>query len=866
MNIDYEDVHRFKRLNLPDLLRNYGHVLKQKGPNSYFTHCPFHDDKEPSLSVSQKNDVWLWHCFGCRKGGTVIDFVMKKENLSLQETYSKLKGNLPGASIREARPLNSMELLKHVADFYHKTFLSDKRGHDYLKSRSIHSPEIYTSFKIGFANGALKKTLSLTSALCEDLKQVGILNAEANEFFYNAVVIPLLDEDGNVVSFYGRNIERKSHLYLRGPHRGLVNRQGASNTEKIILTESILDALSLYELGERQVIPCYGTGGFTPDHEELLKTKRIKDVEIAFDSDEAGEKGAEALADRLLRMNIKTSRVKLPRGMKDLNDFLTAGKTKADFLSLTRERSETPLDLYTAVKENAALSLKIKDRDYRVRVQDEAFQTRLKVNVRLVTPNLNHIDIIDLYSERQRKLYARRVFQKIAVSDSEIERDLYRMIDEIEKDFTLVEDDKKTSREMSEPEKVQALLALKNPHLMSEIVSDLEKMGCVGEDASKLLGYIVTVSRKLEWPLSMIIVSQSGAGKSNLADTLEGVIPEEECVHLSRITPQALYYMERTELKRKVLIIEEKEGSESADYSIRVLQSKKVLRLALPVKDPKSGNSRTKVIEVEGPVVIIETTTKSELNPENTSRCFIVYLDESEEQTKRIHAYQRFQKTLEGAHAKKDAEALTRKHQNMQRLLKPLLIHIPYVNHIHFPTKWMRTRRDLMKFLNLIEAVTFLHQHQREIKKTADGIECIEATLEDYKVAYEISKDVFGDSLSELMKPEKDFLEKIKSMLEEKGMTRFTRREVREHTNLPDHSVRKSLRILEELEYLLIAQGQNGLRYEYELNSATTLTREIILGLTTPDDLEKALREPCRKVNPIKLNGISAPCELLEKT
>jgi len=269
-------------------------------------------------------------------------------------------------------------------------------------------------------------------------------------------------------------------------------------------------------------------------------------------------------------------------------------------------------------------------------------------------------------------------------------------------------------------------------------------------------------------------------------------------------------------------------------------------------------------------VVVIETTTKTDHNPENTSRCFVVYMDESEEQTKRIHAFQRKQKTLQGSKDKKESERLRAKHRNIQRLLRTLTVSIPFVDQIKFPSKWMRTRRDYPKFLNLIEAVSFLHQYQRELKKDEEGIEYIEATLEDYKIAYQISKDVFGDSFSELQKPEADFLGRIKAMLEGKKQLRFTRREVREYTGLPDHLVRRSLEALVSLEYLNLAEGKNGVRYEYQINPYPVQAKEIIEGLTAPKDLEchlaGTLREPCSKVKPFKLNGITLPCDLAGKS
>ena len=882
MNIENGHVETLKRLDFLEILHSSGYTPKQKSPTSYMMNCPFHEDKTPSFSISLVGQKWLWHCFGCGKGGDILRFVMLKDNLTYPEALKKFCP--PNGNGHSTPAINPLELLRTVVEFYHKSFFSaqggsasggeDKRGLEYLKSRGIKSEEVIRSFEIGFVNGSLKRILSPKSEAFKTLKDIGILNEEGNECFYNSVVVPLFDEDQNPVGLYGRNISRQQHLYLKGPHKGLMNPHGAKDTDKVILTESVIDALSLYELGIRNVIPCYGAGGFTESHAKLLAKENIKEVEISFDHDDAGTRGAGDLAAKLAGLGIKSSRVNLPQGIKDPNDFLVGKGTKEAFQALERIPVEIPKTLFEAVaceiqKEKNALHLKIKDRDYRILLPEYDSIHSLRVNVKLRVGESYHIDVLDLYSERQRKSYARKIEEKFASSAGEVEQDLYRILEELEKEKTKAHAPEEKPKPMSEEEKEEALNSLKSPRLVQEILEDLEKMGCVGEETSKLLGYIVTLSRKLDEPLSMIIVSQSGAGKSNLADTLEKCVPPEESVHLSRITPQALYYMEKEALKRKVLLIEEKEGSRDADYSIRVLQSKKLLTLAVPMKDPKDGKLKTQTFMVEGPVVVIETTTRTDLNPENTSRCFIVYLDESEEQTKKIHAFQRKQKTLEGQLRRKEADSLALKHQNLQRLLKPLVVHIPFVDRLKFPSKWMRTRRDYQKFLNLIEAVAFLHQYQRELKRTEDSTEYIEATLEDYQIAYDLSKEIFGDLLSELKKPEIDFLEEVKRMAEDLKLRRFTCRMVREFTCLPDHLVRRYLDTLHRMEYLWLLEGKNGVRFEYEVNSEPFSAREIIQGLTTPTELKAHLltvgREPFRKVNRSGGNGLASPFELLRK-
>ena len=900
MQIEHDEFQRLKRLSLVSILRFYGYTPKPNGgltslnPNAWMMLCPFHEDKHPSFSVSKKGDVDLWHCFACNIGGTVIDFVMKKENLTLPETFKLLRERFVGQTglshskdRKEASPLhngkgltaltlqraasltpsgsphhgaypalNRLELLKNVSDFYHKTFFEDQRGMEYLRARGLKSEEIYRSFKIGFVNGSLRKTLSYSNPLMKELKDLGILNEEGNERFYLSVVIPLLDEDGNVVGLYGRSTKEKRHLFTRGPHQGLVNRQGALDTKKVILTESILDALSLYELGIRNVIPCYGTRVFTPDHEKLLRKQEIQELEICFDNDDPGLKGAKALAEKL--SGVRSSLVKLPVGIKDPNDFLLACKPKADFEKLPRlPLTPTPSlggckedasaakgsdEAYEITKDNRALHLEKQGRHYRVFLPEFDSIYCLRVNLRLFVGEEDHVDVFDLYNERHRERFARKASQKLGLEENTLKKDLRLLLEELEKEKEASLKSEDQVPEMTPEEKEEALKSLKNPALTQEILEDLEKIGCVGEESGKLLGYLVTISRKLESPLSMIIVSQSSSGKSNLADVLGSVTPKEEVIHLSRITPQALYYMEKNALKGKLLIIEEKKGSEEANYPLRALQSKQSLSVAATLKDPKTGEMKTKTFGIEGSPSTLETTTDSSVHPENASRCFVNYMDESEEQTKKIHSFQRRRKSLEGILEKEALKKLKTKHQNMQRLLRPLAVVIPYAEHIHFPSKLTRTRRDNERFLNLIQVTTFLHQYQRQVKKTTEGLEYIEATQEDYQVAYKLAKDVLFDSLQEPQKLEKDFYEKLKTLSTEKSLKAFTVRTVREYTHLPDYLVRRYLDTLVRMEYLYLIEGKNGVKFEYTLNPAPMEGEEILQGLTTPEELGRILK------------------------
>jgi hypothetical protein len=317
--------------------------------------------------------------------------------------------------------------------------------------------------------------------------------------------------------------------------------------------------------------------------------------------------------------------------------------------------------------------------------------------------------------------------------------------------------------------------------------------------------------------------------------------------------------MKGKSLKRKLLIVEERIGAEGADYGIRTLQSKKKLTQVVTIKDAQTGEMKAEQFEVEGPVAYIETTTQVRIHDENATRCFEIYLDESEEQTARIHFLQRAAKTLSGLKRKTQHDVLIKRHHNMQRMLRPVKVVIPYVESITFPTRWLRTRRDHARFLNLIEVVAFLHQYQRPTgnldiipspfqgEGQGEGSSIfIEATPQDYAIAYGLAKDIMGESLTELKKPQRELLKKIEELVEERN-DEVTRRVIRERTGLADTRLRELLRDLVTLEYLMQKEGGQGKTCRYALGERSTVGKELIAGLTTPEELAKKTKNEINK-------------------
>jgi hypothetical protein len=318
--------------------------------------CPFHDDKEPSLVVTPSKN--LWNCLGaCGAGGSAIDWVMKARGLSFRHAVELLRADhysslaaasKPGAvkrtSVRALPPpvtedANERALLAQVVDYYHDAFKSSPEAQMYLQHRGLMSSEMVERFRIGFANRTLgyrlpDKNRAAGEKMRGSLQRLGILRESGHEHFNGSIVIPIfgvkdgsgLTDYGDVRGIYGRKIThalRKGtpmHLYLPGPHRGVWNEQVVAASSEIILCEAILDALTFWCAGYRNVTSSYGVNGFTEDHLGAFKKWGTRRVLIAYDRDEAGEKAAAALAERLLSAGLDCYRILFPKGM-DANDY-----------------------------------------------------------------------------------------------------------------------------------------------------------------------------------------------------------------------------------------------------------------------------------------------------------------------------------------------------------------------------------------------------------------------------------------------------------------------------------------------------------------------------------------------------------------
>jgi DNA primase catalytic core len=700
------------------------------------------------------------------------------------------------------------------------------------------------------------------------------------------------------------------HLYLPGPHRGVFNIAAFAASDEIIVCESLVDALTLWCAGFRHVTAAYGTEGFTPDHGEALQHHAIRRVLIAYDNDDAGNKAANALATELLADGLECFRIEWPAG-QDVNDVAVAARAPTDVLGhairkarwmgkgappttrratpipepppapLAAEPSNAdepleepppptrqvepavvspapPVDEDAPQVNDREVLLSFGERRWRVRGLDRASSfDALRVNVMCSVPDGRggvrfHVDTLDLYSARARTSFLVAAAAELGVGEDVVKRDLGRVLlacerlaDEV---VTAAQTPADEPPRMTDPEKTAALALLRDPRLVERIVDDFAKAGVVGEQTNCLVGYLAAVSRKLARPLAVIVQSTSAAGKSALMDAVLAMVPDEECVRFSAMTGQSLFYVGESDLAHKVLAIAEEEGAERAAYALKLLQSDGELSIASTGKDTASGRLVTHTYRVTGPTAIVLTTTSIEVDEELLNRCLVLTVDEDRAQTRAIHDRQRQAQTLDGLLASVERDDVVSLHRNAQRLLEPLAVVNPFADRLTFADTATRTRRDHVKYLTLISAITLLHQHQRQIKTATKGgrqIRYVETTAADIALANTLAHEVLGRSLDELPPGTRRLLDALHAHVTDRcdsegldrDLVRFTRRQLRETLGFGDTQLKVHLARLVDLELVIPHRLESG-GWSYELAWHGDGDSRVLPGLLDPTHLE----------------------------
>lgn len=851
-------------VDIVTLFSDFGVKLEKKGSN-YMGCCPWHDDKTPSLSVDKTKG--LYNCFGCGESGDIFNLVMKMKGVDFKQASLYLKGHpivLVEQSKKELKievveDISGEELLERVKDFYFKELQRNNKALDYLEKRGLNDISLIKHYEIGFSTGTLKEILSENQI--EELKKLGVLSPKGQEVLLNHIIFPLKNSKNQVVGFYGRATDNRSkikHKYLKGGHKGLLDRMVLEVfKDDIILTESVIDAVSLKKIGFNNVMPCYGVNGFSEPHLIEFTDRMIKNITIAFDSDEAGISGSKNLKEELIKEGFKVREINVPKG-KDWNDYLLDGGTKEEVEELLNtitfdEKSKKPFEVE---HKEGKYTFTFKETIYRVAGVKEVFVSNLRVNIKAEKEGKNYLDNVDLYSARSRNGFTERLATTLDIPSIQVEKEIVQIIEHLEtvRDQAL-SDEVETEIILSTEDKELGLSFLKDPNMFNQIVEDTETLGYVGESLNKQLIYLAASSRLLDDPISVTVISESASGKSYLIDTVKKLIPEEDVISFTSISEQALNYMPDEALIHKFMIMGEAVHSDTVDHQIREMLSSKELCRMVTSKNEKTGKMETTTVRKDVVVSTVMSSTQTDINPENASRVFVINTDESVEQTRRIHSKQREKYSLKRYKTKtKDIPEIIRKHKSAQRMLKNYLIVNDFVEHLTFPDSLMRTRRDHERFIDLISTVCFLRQYQKNIQTEIiekQSVKYIVCDIEDYRIASNIMRGILSATLINLPKGALSLYEDIRTIAtthsNNEGIdpteVTFTQREIREKTGNSQMFVKRNMKHLVDYEYIKRIGGVNGKRNTYKLYRDEKLELMNTSVIPETEEMEKLINK-----------------------
>ena len=336
-NISDEEFNLIRnKVNIVDIIGSYIN-LNKKGKN-YFGICPFHEDHNPSLSVSEEKQIFT--CFVCGATGNVFSFVKDYENISFFEAVNKVAescGIKLNNKISFTKKYNEEYEIYNLAVKYYKNNLKSKDGlkaKEYLKSRSI-DENIINDFDIGvsFNDNNLSKLLISKKYNEKKLMDIGLCakSKEIFDIFRNRIMFPIHNSNGDPIGFSARiyNGEndskyvntRETYIFKKGEtlfnyHRAI---QESKKMKYIILCEGQMDAIRVYSSGIKNVVATMGTA-LTKDHVHLIKKLNVK-VILNMDSDKAGINAALINGDILKNAGIDVSVIKL-EGAKDPDEYI----------------------------------------------------------------------------------------------------------------------------------------------------------------------------------------------------------------------------------------------------------------------------------------------------------------------------------------------------------------------------------------------------------------------------------------------------------------------------------------------------------------------------------------------------------------
>jgi energy-coupling factor transporter ATP-binding protein EcfA2 len=325
----------------------------------------------------------------------------------------------------------------------------------------------------------------------------------------------------------------------------------------------------------------------------------------------------------------------------------------------------------------------------------------------------------------------------------------------------------------------------------------LGQTGIVGEDRNRIFLLIIAISHKMPETLHALIQGSSGSGKTRLLKQVSDCIPKESVTKLTRLSDKVLYNFPESYFMNRLLCLEDIDGlSEEAEFAFRELQSNGELNSATSIK-LDNGQITSGQKTVKGPIASMSCTTKGEIYEDNMSRVFLIAVDETAEQTRRIIEYQN-KKAAGLIDYKKEAEIKIFL-QKFVGIIEAKEVINPFAEKIQLPEEAHKIRRLNDLFQSFVKMVTVLNQYQRK----TDNRKRLITEIDDIETAIHIMFESIVLKVDELDGSLRQFYEKLKSFAEKKGKAyEFNRFEVREATGLGKTQQHHYLTRLVALEYM----------------------------------------------------------------
>lgn len=717
--------------------------------------CTFHEETDASFLVYPETQSF--HCYGCGEGGDVFSFVMRKEHLSFREALNKLavQASLPEPSLdaealRKAKEAREIENAKALAAyFYHQQLMGDTPIGDwsqrYLAGRGV-TRESIEDLQLGVASGSGLLDFLRSRGVDDSVtKRAGLVterNGQLREFMQGRIVFPL-GRKGRVANLAGRGIGNKKPKYLglSGP-KAFSSSTVRLDQRNVILVEGPLDAIALYQLGY-SAVPLMGT---SLKDEWLPELAPLDLIYTCFDNDEAGQKAAQASASKI---GERARNITLPIAIKDPAEFVEKGHTVTEFQELL-EAAQDPIEYLIN------------------QISSDVDRIRLPDALEPAIDELAKLDKAKAEAYLQNRIAPRFSFKaaEMGAYRSTIAKKMKEYQQKKKQQDLKNEQTEETEKEPEEdysPYIEEANRLLQDPALLLRVGETVEKLGLAGEGTNLLLTYLVITSRIQNYPISATVKGDSAVGKSYMVDRVLKLFPSQAFIRMTAMSRQALVYDTKS-LSHKTIVMFESPGMEAADYNIRTLESEGVLIFETVEKNPFTGRFETRRIERQGPTNFIITTTNPSLHPENETRHWSVYMDESREQTLRAKN-ESAKRYMEPSQIAEEEIALWKCVQNQ---LQPLEVRIRFAKWLaeRTPNQPVEMRRNFNRMLSLIEVIAIFYQKQRPIYEDR----YIEANLADYFMAKVLGQQVFSASSGGISEKVKKLSQAVKEIYDEKAI------------------------------------------------------------------------------------------------